>query len=161
MPRLTWMREKRQIEHEIDPERTGPVYAGPGLAPARTYLTDAGFDLFALNGTNVAAGDYARIPAGVAVEWPPGYWGLLVGRSSSFDRGILVNTGIIDPGFRGELFAVVRNVSQHPVFIEEGERIAQIVPLPAAPVEWGHRLMQVEHLSATSRGENGFGSSGR
>ena len=137
---------------------------GPGQLPIRHHADDAGLDLYAYNDSGdgewtIDPGDYWRIPCGVAVEPPPGWWCWIVGRSSTFERGLLVNQGIIDPGFRGELFVIVRNVSDEVVTVRPGERLAQLIPIPLFPTTG--RVERVEQLSESARGTNGFGSSGR
>ena len=121
---------------------------------------DAGWDLHYTGDERleVPVGQVVSVPCGVKIEWPPHVWGMIIGRSSSFqNRNLLVNISVIDPGFRGEMFALVRNIGTEPVTIHPWERVAQIVPLPAlAPnivVEYGP-------VGPGSRGENGFGSSG-
>jgi dUTP pyrophosphatase len=130
--------------------------------PLQAHSDDAGFDLVynGVDSIQIPVNGAADIPCGVSVEFPPHTWGFLVGRSSSFrQRGVLVNPAVIDPGFRGELFAIVRNISTKTVVIEPGERVAQIVPLPALAPKM--QPVEVQHLSATARGSNGFGSTGK
>jgi dUTP pyrophosphatase len=137
--------------------------AGEGRLPERAHDSDAGFDLY-YHGTErlvVCPGECVDVPAAVSVEWPHGWWGFLVGRSSSFrNRGLLVNPAVIDAGFRGELFAIVRNIGDEPCAVEPGERVAQIVPFPT----WARGLeverVELEELSESERGAAGFGSSG-
>jgi dUTP pyrophosphatase len=129
--------------------------------PVQAHDDDAGFDL-AYSGSvplDVHSMEVVPVSCGIAMEFPPDVWGFLVGRSSSFQRrGLLVNPAIIDPGFRGELMAIVRNIGGVTQTIRPGERVAQIVPLPAL----AGRMMPVEvsQLSPSQRGTNGFGSSG-
>lgn len=88
---------------------------------------------------------------------PSGIFGRITGRSSSIRRGLLVHEGIIDPGFRGELFAAVTNLNDEPVRLTHHERIAQLVFAPAIrPL-----LSETLELPPADRGEKGFGSSGR
>ena len=134
---------------------------GVDPTPTRAYEDDAGYDLvyYGHHEIVIGVGESADIPAGVAIEWPPGVWGMLVGRSSSFrNRGLLVNTAVIDPGFRGPLFAIVRNISDTEIVVKPGERVAQIVPLPALAPKMD--MARSESLSPSERGEAGFGSSG-
>lgn len=129
--------------------------------PRRAYPDDAGYDLVYSGEVDmtIEPGASADVPAGVAIEWPGNTWGMLVGRSSSFrNRGLLVNTAVIDPGFRGRLFAIVRNISDSAIVLRPGERVAQIVPLPALAPKIN--MVRVDELSTTERGEAGFGSSG-
>jgi dUTP pyrophosphatase len=149
-PQAKW----RRIDHDTKNEDIH-------VEPKQAHYDDAGFDL-TYDGHQplyIYPDDHVDIPCGVAMEFPPHTWGLLVGRSSSFrNRGLLVNPAIIDCGYRGHLFAIARNMTQETIRIEPGERVAQIVPLPAlAP---GMELVYAQELSDSSRGEKGFGSSG-
>ena len=70
------------------------------------WVDDAGFDLRYSGEEEIAirAGNVADVPSSIAIQWPPGVWGLLIGRSSTFrQRGLLVNPAVIDPGFRGAI----------------------------------------------------------
>jgi len=151
---------------ELTTEGRCPQYkvAGPGTVPVRHHSDDAGFDLYVHlesepSFVGILPGQAVRVPCGVAVEPPAGWWSWIVGRSSTFERGLLVNQGIIDPGFRGELFAVVRNVSDHVVRVNHGERLAQLIPIPLFPPDG--IIQRAEQLSESARGTNGFGSSGQ
>ncbi len=136
---------------------TGPSEA----APRAGYPGDAGFDLTNISDEPVVVppGALVQIPSGVAVEMPPGMWSIILGRSSTFGKvGLLVNPAVIDHGFRGLLYAVCRNITDEPVTVEPGQRVAQLVPLPltADGLRWCH----VSQLSESDRGTAGFGSSG-
>ena len=138
-------------------------YVGRGAKPSRAYEGDAGFDL-AYSGEEpllIEPDQAVDIPCGIGIQWPSEHmWGLMVGRSSTFrDRGLLVNLGVIDAGFRGELFAVTRNISLDIVWVMPGDRVAQIIPLPLLAEGMG--MMHMKQLDDSERGTNGFGSSGR
>lgn len=130
------------------------------VLPHRGYHDDAGLDLPVLGGVWVPPGVTADVPCGLAIQLPQGTFGLIVGRSSTRrNRGLLVHPGIIDVGWRGDLFALVENLTDEVVQIGEGERLAQLIILPNltsmyAP-EW------VDELDPHDRGTNGFGSTGR
>lgn len=128
-----------------------------GKTPTRSYEGDAGFDLYCSRDMTIAPGDYVDIPTSVSVALPKGYWALVTGRSSAWrKRGLLVIDGVIDNGYRGELFSAVYNPSSKHVGVNEGERLAQMILLPT----WSGRLQQVDELPASERGSNGFGSTG-
>lgn len=128
-----------------------------GKTPTRSYEGDAGFDLYCSRDMTIAPGDYIDIPTSVAVALPEGYWALVTGRSSAWrKRGLLVIDGVIDNGYRGELFSAAYNTGGSGVVIDAGERLAQMILLPV----WGGRLQQVDKLPASERGSNGFGSTG-
>jgi len=130
--------------------------------PNRAYDGDAGFDLY-YTGTEpmqIRPGQVVWIPSEVAIQWPDGVWGLIIGRSSSFEKGLLVNPTVIDAGFRGNLGAFVRNANPMAwVTVHPDDRVAQIVPLPLLAPSIG--MLEVDELDPSDRGTNGFGSSGR
>jgi dUTP pyrophosphatase len=129
--------------------------------PTRANDGDAGLDLYAVEPATLEPGDRASVGTGIAVEIPPGHAGLVLPRSGLAKRhGIaLVNApGLIDPGYRGEVRVLLLNTDRGEAFtIEPGDRIAQLLVTPFATVE----PVELEALSATARGEGGFGSSGR
>jgi dUTP pyrophosphatase len=126
--------------------------------PTRAHPDDAGFDLYVAQNVYVQPGEFVDVRSGVAVQLPPGYWGMLTGRSSTLrKRGLLVNPGIIDNGYRGELFAGVWNLGQTTVRVHEGERLAQLIPIMGTD-EWA--MQRVDQLDQAERGTQGFGSTG-
>lgn len=126
-----------------------PVCALPG---------DAGYDLSVCEDLVLRTGRVESLRTGIAVAIPEGYWGRLCGRSSAVSRGILVYEGIIDQGYRGELFIRVSTTpDQGFVRINKGDRIAQLILHPLIHTEWE----EVANLPESERGDNGFGSTGR
>lgn len=127
--------------------------------PVRAYDDDAGFDLFVSQYRMIPPGEFVDVPCGVALDLPEHCWAMLVGRSSTLRRrGLLVNQGTIDPGYRGELFAGVWNLTDHPIEVGVGERIAQVILMSNQTQI--HELVEVEQLSDHPRGQAGFGSTG-
>jgi dUTP diphosphatase len=124
------------------------------------YPGDAGFDLAASEDWTVDAHEHGLIPTGVKLEIPDGLFVWIVARSSTMKNwGFMVLPGIIDTGFRGELFASVYNTRGYSVSVKKGDRIAQVVPLPnIAPLLSPQRVDFVD--ADTSRGAAGFGSTG-
>jgi len=127
--------------------------------PARAYAGDAGFDLAACERVELAPGERAGVPTGLAVAIPEGYAGFVQPRSGLAARNglTIVNTpGLIDSGYRGELVVILLNSDREvPFVVEPGMRIAQLVVLPVPEVE----LVEVDELPASERGVRGFGSS--
>ena len=125
-----------------------PVYSTPGAA---------GFDLHAVEGGRVLAGDIARIPLGIAVEVPPGCALLLTARSGHGVRhgaGVPHGYGLIDSDYRGELFMVL--TTQRPLTWFKGDRIGQGIIVPVYTATFA----ETAELSDTQRGAGGFGSTG-
>ncbi|AZS08709.1 deoxyuridine triphosphatase [Arthrobacter phage Makoto] len=137
-----------------------PVDGAEVQLPTRAYSDDAGLDLFVTEDTWVPANGFVDIRSHIKVQLPDWSWGFLVGRSSTLrKKGLLVNPGIIDAGYRGELFSGVQNMTSKPVHVEAGERIAQLIII-------GNGTRQIEpvlvpELGSHARGKNGFGSSGK
>ena len=128
-------------------------------APERAHPGDAGVDLAARTAVKLEPGDRATVPTGIALAIPAGHAGLVVPRSGlAARRGIsVVNApGLIDSGYRGEVKVVLINLGDEPVSLERGDRIAQLVVVPVAD----QSFTEVAQLPESSRGDDGFGSSG-
>ena len=99
------------------------------------------------------------IPTGLFMEMPRGYEAQIRPRSGlALKRGLTVlNTpGTIDSDYRGELCAIIINLSNEPQTIESGDRICQML---ISPVERPD-VFEVDILEETERGAGGFGHSG-
>jgi dUTP pyrophosphatase len=129
------------------------------VLPRSAYPGDAGLDLWAAESVSLAPGERAVVPTGIAVEIPDGYAGFVQPRSGlAADHGItIVNApGLIDSGYRGEIRVVLHNTDPRESFVADaGTRIAQLVVAPVAAV----RLVEVDELATSDRGDGGFGSS--
>jgi dUTP pyrophosphatase len=129
--------------------------------PRRAHDRDAGLDLVAAEDVDLPPGGRGVVPTGLAVAVPAGWAGLVVPRSGLARRhGVsLTNApGLIDSGYRGELQVLVVNHGEAPHRIAAGDRVAQLVLVPA----WAGRAVEVDELPASDgRGTGGFGSSGR
>lgn len=127
--------------------------------PRRAYSDDAGYDLVVSEDVTIEPGRFIDIHCGVSVQLPGDSWGLITGRSSTLrNRGLMVAQGVIDAGYRGELFAGVWNLTDQAVRVFKGERLAQLILLHNRTL--GTELVQVDQLDPSPRGTKGFGSSG-
>ena len=138
--------------------------AHPDPLPLPRYETElaAGLDLRAdIEGERVLGPmERMAVPTGLALTLPPGYEGQVRPRSGlALRHGVtLLNTpGTVDADYRGEVQVLLINLSQEPFTLHRGDRVAQLVVASVTSVE----LRGVEVLDATSRGANGFGSTGR
>ena len=129
------------------------------VLPARAYAGDAGLDLAAAESVTIGPGERAVVGTGLAVAIPEGYAGLVLPRSGLAARhgiGKVNAPGLIDAGYRGEVRVVLLNTDRsEPFVVERGMRIAQLVLVAVPPI----RLLEVDHLPESERGERGFGSS--
>ncbi len=132
----------------------------PGLpVPRHAHEGDAGADLYAREPVTLSPGERRLVPTGVAVAIPAGHVGLVTPRSGLAVRsgiGIVNAPGIVDSGYRGELAVLLVNHGDQPVAIERGDRIAQLVVVAVASIEFE----EVDELDDTTRGAGGFGSTG-
>jgi dUTP pyrophosphatase len=130
--------------------------------PARAHEDDAAFDLCADESLQLAPGARAAVPTGIALALPPGSCGLVLPRSGlALRHGITVLNapGLIDPGYRGEVMAILLNTDPHEAFqIARGDRIAQLLVIETAAARL---LPGAGELDATARGARGLGSTGR
>ena len=107
----------------------------------------------------IAPGDWVLVPTGLALALPEGYEAQIRPRSGlALRNGVTVlNTpGTIDADYRGEVKVILINFSNCDFKIQRGMRIAQMVIAPVLQV----LLMDVDVLPKTTRGEDGFGSTG-
>ncbi len=136
---------------------------------ATKYSGDCGIDLMCPEFITIPCNAVKRIHFGIACEimstetYIPEPF-MLVPRSSISNTSFSManSIGIIDPGYRGEIMASVRC---HPNEdntlrcdeIHKGSRLFQIVAFDGKPI----RVIVVDKLSSSDRGENGFGSTGK
>ena len=131
-----------------------------GLSFSAPRTGDAGYDLFAVESVTVKAGERALISTGIHMEIPEGYVGLVKDRSSIAVAGLHTMAGVIDAAYRGEVRVLLLNTNATDYHIEAGQKIAQVVVLPAF-VEAVQTVDSLEALSTTERGAGGFGSTGK
>jgi dUTP pyrophosphatase len=118
---------------------------------------DAGADLYAVENCVIQSGQVVKVRTGLAVEIPDGYEGQVRPRSGQASRGrMVVPPPPIDPGYRGEIHVIVHNAGSEWWPIKRGDRIAQLVIAPCPRVTYEAS----SELSETSRGADGFGSTG-
>ena len=140
------------------------VRTSPNPLPFPQYQSQlaAGMDLVADLEQDVVLKPLGRaaIPTGLAFEIPAGYEGQVRPRSGlALKQGVTVLNapGTVDADYRGEVQVILVNLSESEVTLRRGDRIAQFVIAPVSRAT----LMEANDLSATARGQGGFGSTGR
>jgi dUTP pyrophosphatase len=127
----------------------------PQLTKARP--SDAGFDLASNMETIIPSGMRAVITTGIKIKIDEGYYGQVSSRSGlAFRTDIHAFPGVCDAEYRGEYKVLLYNRGTAPFKVEVGMRIAQLVVIPC----YVGGVEVVEELEDSSRGEQGFGSSG-
>ena len=159
-------RDKTRVEWaRLDPTKPGGVHV-----PKRAG--DVGWDLEAMEDVVIPPMQAADVPVNGRLALPRGVWAEVRARSSIARRNLYVESGIIDTGYRGPLFVLVRNMAlptipeyaygdledPRTVVINAGERVGQLIFHLVAAI-W---TVEVAEVSIdTERAEDGFGSTGR
>ena len=131
------------------------------IIPTTGTINSAGYDLFACinEDINIHPNCIVIISTGLAIEIPNGYFGMVCSRSGlalKYGVHVLNSPGIIDSDYRGEIKCILHNASNSAFIIQNGAKIAQLIVIKYENIRW----VETEILSDTSRGYNGFGSTG-
>jgi dUTP pyrophosphatase len=126
------------------------------IVPTRGSDGAAAYDLFANEEIEIPAGCRALVATGVSTEFDDSVGAKIFPRSGLSVRGIDIGAGVIDSDYRGEIKALLINNGSGSLFVNYGDRIAQIVffPIITDAIEW------CGTVSETERGAGGFGSTG-
>jgi dUTP pyrophosphatase len=154
------------------------------IIPTKKLLTDAGYDLYScediiipsvwriffhrisfwlshevfmqksFDNSDILA---TKISTGIALEIPEGQYGRICDRSGLGSKLLHVFAGCIDSSYRGEILVCLVNFGFNDYVVKKGDRVAQIV----FEKYENHDFVEVESLSESDRGNNGFGSSGK
>jgi dUTP pyrophosphatase len=136
---------------------------------------DIGWDIEAMHDVVIPPMESVDVAVNIRMALPPGVYVDIRNRSSMAKRGLYVDHNLIDSGYRGPLFVLVRNLQlpvgghyvaepgsatweEHSVPISAGERVGQLVFHRSMPV-WTHEVDEIH--DDTERGDRGFGSTGR
>lgn len=126
--------------------------------PQRMTSGAAGFDIYSPRDGSFYFHQKAWVELGFAMEIPRGWYATFAPRSSlGIKRDVYPFPGIIDSDYRGEVVCVLGLSRRGYYQFSRGDRIAQMLILPAPEVE----IQLVTELSETDRGSGGYGSTGR
>ncbi len=136
---------------KLHPNAVMPMYA-------KDDLDNAGCELCALEGGQIAPGHRARIATGIAMAIPRGYKGMLREKSGrALNFGLRIGGGVIDCNYRDDVSIILFNHSAVTFKWEAGEKLAQIMIEPDLKVQWS----EIDKLPESGRGSGGFGSTGK
>ena len=132
--------------------------------PTKAHDVDAGFDLripTTQKVLRVGGNQSLIVDTGVHLNIPPNYVGMVKSKSGLFTKYGLFVTGVVDSGYDGSIVICIVNTTLNSYMFEKGDKIAQIVimPIPIVEMQLVDSIDRFEVFS--SRGSNGFGSSGR
>lgn len=129
-----------------------PTVAHPG--------EDLAYDIYCLEDSNLVPGLVNKVRTGISVRFTHmnlrRKFGLVIkDRSSMASKGVFTHAGVVDEGYTGEVLILMTSLS--PMFLEKGQRVAQMIP---TEIFTDSNIVEVDELEPTSRGSNGFGSTG-
>ncbi len=126
--------------------------------PEQALQGDLGYDVFADEDKWIEPGGYKLVSTGISVHNSTYKYGFIIkDRSSIAMKGLFTHAGVIDAGYTGEIKVLFHNNSSTSIKIEQGDKIAQLVPTKVVNFE----VEEVDELFETKRGKNGFGSTGK
>lgn len=124
-----------------------------GKLPTRAHSNDAGADIYLPYPCSLKSGKILKIPLGFGIELPDGYAGFVFPRSSLAAKGLVCELPPIDSGYRGEIHAIISNVSDSDQVLPKHARIGQLVILPVIIADFVFDLGEGRNMRA-------FGSTG-
>lgn len=125
--------------------------------PKKSHLPDSGLDCFMPESFSLKPLETKTVGLGFGIQVPEGFAGMLVPRSSIAEKGLIVQTSIIDPDYTGEIHLIITNCSNEMIKIEQNQRVCSLVIYNVLNV----RLDTVFEFEKTDRGNKGLGSSGK
>lgn len=136
--------------HKVHPDAIIPEYM---------HSDDAGADLYSIESASIFPGIQRPVKTGIAIELPPFTEGQIRSKSGLvLQQGLTVlnSPGTIDAGYRGEIHVILFNVNDSTIFIEKGDKIAQLVIARHLRA----KFQTGQPLQNSQRGTQGFGSTG-
>lgn len=131
-----------------------------GRKPRKGHPDDVAFDCYVRGDHRLLPGTTTRVPLGFRISIPVGLAGHIVMRSGIAASGRLLmpgGYGLVDPGYVGEVMAILYVLGEEDVRLADGDRVVQLELVGTPQVS----LVEVSELAETARGEGGFGSTGR
>jgi len=128
-------------------------------APVQSTPGSAGWDIHALDDVNIPPMEMKILRTGFGLQVPAGYYISIVPRSSYGKKKIMISNSpaTIDSDYTGEISVMIYNTSMDFFSISKGDRIAQMILLKYNEIEFDF----VQEFDLTSRGDGGFGSTGK
>lgn len=121
--------------------------------PFRPHGNDAGADVYMPYDRTLQPGEIEKVPLGFGIEVPDGYAGYVFPRTSMAAKGLVCELPPVDSGYRGEIHAIISNVSNRSQDLSKGARIGQLVIMPVVIADFVTDL-------GKERGQGAFGSTG-
>ena len=126
--------------------------------PVKAHRGDLGYDIFADENSMITPGERRLISTGISIKSGNGKYGFIIkDRSSMAMKGLFSHAGVIDAGYTGEIKVLLHNTTDQTYQVRKYDKIAQMIPTEVIDFQ----IMDIEQHANTSRGDGGFGSTGR
>ena len=125
--------------------------------PSKGTPTAAGFDLYSAKTITIWPKTREVVPTDLKIELPRNSYGQIAPRSGLALKGLDIGAGVIDQDYRGNLKVLLINNRTTRYEVREGERVAQLLVKPIL----NPTIEMVEELTESTRGDRGFGSTGK
>ncbi len=122
-------------------------------APRRAHENDAGADVYIMSAVTLPASRTTKVPLGFGLEVPDGYAVCVFPRSGMAAKGIICELPPIDSGYRGEVHAIVTNITTEDITLPASTRVGQLVVIPVV-------IADFIAYDIKERGTGAFGSTG-
>jgi dUTP pyrophosphatase len=122
--------------------------------PYRAHENDAGADVYVNKNVTLFPHKTTKVPLGFGLELPDGYAAYIFPRSGMSSKGIVCELPPIDSGYRGEVHAIVSNITDEIYQLKAGDRVGQIVVMPVVVADF------IDY-NIKERGDGAFASTGR
>ena len=127
------------------------------LNPTNVDFKNMGYSGDCFDRVNVAPHSTIKIPTGWAFQPPEGYMLQILQRSGLASKGLIPLGGILDEDYTGEVIVIMLNTTDDYLYINNGDRIAQM----AIRSYYQGEFEEVDELDETERGDGAFGSTGK
>ena len=127
------------------------------LNPANVDFKNMGYSGDCFDRVNIAPHSTIKIPTGWAFQPPEGYMLQILQRSGLASKGLIPLGGILDEDYTGEVIVIMLNTTDDYLYINNGDRIAQM----AIRSYYQGEFEEVDKLDETERGDGAFGSTGK
>lgn len=125
--------------------------------PEKSHLPDVGLDIFLPEDITIGPLETITVGLKLGVAIPEGFAGILVPRSSITEKGLIIQSAVIDPDYSGEIHLIVTNCSKNTLHFEKNSRVCSLVLMSVL----NPYIEEVDMLPNTIRNDKGLGSTGK
>ena len=125
--------------------------------PEKSHLPDVGLDIFLPEDITIKPLETITAGLKLGVAIPEGFAGILVPRSSITEKGLIIQSAVIDPDYSGEIHLIVTNCSKNTLHFEKNSRVCSLVLMSVL----NPYIEEVDMLPNTIRNDKGLGSTGK